>query len=65
MQNILKDYDKFINAKLYLIEHIINQSLYKQSSDNNYKDTLLEIRKVCYGNYNEILARFEKMKEEI
>lgn len=64
MRESLKQYDKFLNAKLYLIEHQINEALYKEHSEQDYINILKDIQKVCYEGYEQVLRRFDNMKEE-
>ena len=64
MRESLKQYDKFLNAKLYLIEYKITDALYKKHSEQDYINILKDIQKVCYEGYEQVLRRFDKMKEE-
>ena len=64
MRESLKQYDRFLNAKLYLIEYKITDALCKKHSEQDYINILKDIQKVCYEGYEQVLRRFDKMKEE-
>ena len=61
MKDVIKDYSKFLNAKLYMIEHLITPILLKSSSKEEMEIVLKEIRKVCYEGYEQFLRRYQDM----
>lgn len=64
MEESLKQYDKFLNAKLYLIEHKVTDTLHSNCTLEQYIEVLKDIRKICHDGYQQTLDRFKRMKEE-
>jgi hypothetical protein len=64
MRESLTSYDKFLSAKLYLIEHKISDVLHSKAMKQDYKKTLEEVRNICYASYNEVIDRFSMVEKQ-
>ena len=60
MEYNFKQYDKFLNAKLYLIEHTVTNALH---STSNYEEVLKDIRNICYDSYEGMVSRYNKFQK--
>lgn len=60
MEEAFKQYDKFLNAKLYLIEHEITYALRNDMSVDEYKELLKDLRNICYDGYKKTVERYAK-----
>lgn len=58
MKESLKQYDKFLNAKLYLIEHKVSDVLHGNALKEDYKKALEDIRSICYASYEQVIEKF-------
>lgn len=55
----LKNYDNFLNCKLFLIESKVNEAFSGECSITKFIGVLAEIRKICQANYETIVNYME------
>lgn len=55
----LKQFDKFLNCKLFLIDTIATNALLAIATSRDKDEALLEIRKICQANYETIINYME------
>lgn len=55
----LKNYDNFLNCKLFLIDTIATKALIAIADSKDREEALAEIQKICQANYETIVSYME------
>lgn len=55
----LKQFDKFLNCKLFLIDTLVNKTLLKPATEEELIKTLKDVSKICQASYKTIVNYME------